>query len=317
MACALLTAVAAVTGGSCAVADGPQAGDSTPVAFRLRKFEPDSLRWKDIADRAYGPAFTQSYCYQYELANLELTWDPGAQPPSGRLVARRLKPNFAYQLKLMGRQGLLGPEAQDNRWDQQAWASYQLGQCGRWWCEDCDWNTYDGDLRWHVRRGHKVVGYIVFDWFVTDAEGRADVSFTVESSYHVLWQTGQRKPGRSDSSPRSYTLQRGEYAYAGGAPEPARKVKLFGEWESGRSLPGQLELPPGEYEVFLNLTEESFHASSAEGGGHWAQVLEAPIRFTVAPPATAEGSASWSALGRWLGQSWGRARTVTLAALKR
>ncbi len=300
-----------------AAGDTPRSGAPRMTRFQLRRFSPDDLRWRDIADQPYSAHFRRSYHYQYELANLDLTWNQDGAVPGGRLVARRLKPNFAYQLKLMGSRGLYGPEARDNEWDPRAWASYQLGKHGRWWCEECDWNAYDGDVAWHIRRGHTVVGYIVFDWFVTDATGCADVSFTVESSYHVLWHTGQRKPGRYDSSLRRYYIEPGDYAYGPRAATSPRQVQLFAEWETGRPLPGQLQLPAGEYQVFLNLTEESFHASSGDGGGHWAQVLQAPVRFTVLPASPDEALPLWFALRLWLGQSWERTRTTLLAALRR
>ena len=317
LALAQVAALVMSAGGVYAVGDASRSQAPGTIGFQLRRFGPGDLRWRDIADQPYAAAFERSYDYRYELANLELTWREGAATPSGRLVARRLKPNFAYQLKLMGSRGLYGPYAEDNDWDQRAWASYQLGKHGRWWCEDCDWNTYDGDVGWHICRGHTVLGYVVFDWFVTDATGQADVSFAVESSYHVLWHTGQRKPGRYDSSLRTYAIEPGEYGYGPRGSGSARQVRLFAEWETGRPLPGQLQLPAGEYQVFLNLTEESFHASSGDGGGHWAQVLEAPVSFVVAPPAPDEDLSSWSALRLWLGRSWGKTRGTMLAALRR
>lgn len=316
---ALVQAVAwtMAVGGVLAAGDAPRSGAPDMIEFELRRFKVSDLRWRDVVDQPYGAAFRRSYDYRRELANLHLVWNDDGPIPSGRLVARRLKPNFAYQLKLMGSRGLYGPEAVDNQWDQRAWASYQLGTHGRWWCEECDWNAYDGDLGWHIRQGHTVLGYIVFDWFVTDAAGCADVSFTVESSYHVLWHTGQRKPGRYDSSLRRYAIEPGDYAYGPQAAAAAREVLLFGEWEAGRPLPGQLQLPAGEYQVFLNLTEESFHAGSEDGGGHWAQVLQAPVSFTVPPPSPDEALPFWSSVRLWLGQSWDRTRTTLRTAFRR
>ena len=45
-----------------------------------------------------------------------------------------------------------------------------------------------------------------------------------------------------------------------------------------------MRLPPGNYRVLINLTEESFHANQKTrggGGGFWAEVLGAPIQFAI------------------------------------
>jgi len=38
---------------------------------------------------------------------------------------------------------------------------------------------------------YKFTGYLVFDYFITDENGDAIVSFETDSSYHVLWKTSQ------------------------------------------------------------------------------------------------------------------------------
>jgi hypothetical protein len=282
-----------------------EAGDATFVARRVR---PQDLRYRDIADQRYGPSFTRYYRYSSQAPRLALTRQDDPQVPSGHLRVSRLKPNFAYQLKLVGRAGVHGPDEWDNLCDPPAWASYQLGHHGRWWCEQCWWNTYDGDVSYHLRRGHKVVGYILFDWFVTDARGEAELDFAARSSHHVLWKTSQHPPASHDSKPRTYDLRRGAYAYAGTRRQRQDRVTLFAEWEPGRCLPGRLVLPAGRYDVKLNLTEESFHSGSTTGGGNWAQVLEAPFSFTLTDPGAPEGlcgaRSPWSALWLWLERCW-------------
>jgi hypothetical protein len=127
-----------------------------------------------------------------------------------------------------------------------------------------------------------VVGYLLFDWLVTDVEGNATAQFALDSSYHVLWKLSQRDPGPNDSAPRAYTLRRGSYGYPAEAQGTEDAVSLYAEWEPTRPLPGSASLPTGQYEVFLNLTEESFHSdASIPQGGLWAQVLRGPIVFTV------------------------------------
>jgi hypothetical protein len=292
----------------CGTAEAGAGDDSRGASFVARRVRPPDLRWRDVADQRYSPAFTRCFRYARQVPRLALTWKDDARVPSGHLGVSRLKPNFAYQLKLVGRAGVYGPDEWDNLWDQQAWASCQLGRHGRWWCERCWWNTYDGDVSYHLRQGHKVVGYILFDWFVTDARGEAELDFAARSSHHVLWKTSQRSPGSRDSDPRTYELRRAAYGYGGTRRQRHDVVTLHAEWETGRCLPGQLVLPAGRYDVKLNLTEESFHSGSAGGGGSWAQVLEAPVSFTLAAPSAPGGlcgpASPWSALWRWLTRPW-------------
>jgi hypothetical protein len=300
------------------------AGTGRGGPFRAREAKADDLRWKDIGDHAYSSDFVKHFSYSKSASLLALDFGPGA-PPGGKLLAKGLKPNFAYQLKLVGRVGVKGPTAEDNALDPQAWASYELGRAGRWWCEQCNWNTWDGDISYHVEMGHKVVGYVLFDWLVTDSQGQAQVPLRVNSSYHVLWKVSQRRPNYYDSNPRPYQLQRAQYGYGRNTAKQTAEVELYAEWETGRVLPGQLALTPGPYEVVLNLTEESFHASTygsnGKGGGSWAQVLEAPVDFEVKGETGSAGyngllASPWSALRHWLGKSWEKAKTATVREFK-
>lgn len=290
--------------------------------FRARPVVPKDLRWQDVGDRHYSSAFTGAYTYQRPAPLLTVSFQAGPGAPTGHFSAQRLKPNFAYQLKLCGRANLVGTTEMENGLSPEAWASYQLGHQGRWWCADCRWNASDWDLSWHLSQGHHVTGYLLFGWFVTDARGAAEVDFRVLSSYHVLWKQTQRAPGRYDGRPFTVTVARADYGYAGAARKHNEKITLYGEWETGRALPGQLRLAPGPYPVLLNLTEESFHSGGNDGGGNWAQVLEAPVDFTVTGPG--DGSAGyegvawspWKALEFFAGRSWEKVKTVAIEAMK-
>ena len=179
--------------GEAAEAQGASGGP-----FRARPVQAKDLRWQDVSDCHYAPAFRAAFSYQRTAPLLEARISAGEAKPFGHLRARRLKPNFAYQLKLCGRGSLLGSTEAENGLNAEAWANWELGRQGRWWCEECRWNVGDWDLRWHLSRGHHVNGYLLFGWFVTDAQGAAEVDFRVLSSYHVLWKVDQRRPATSE-----------------------------------------------------------------------------------------------------------------------
>ena len=132
---------------------------------------------------------------------------------------------------------------------------------------------------------------MLFDYFSTDQQGSATVSFSVNSSYHVLWATndstgagtGHKNLSANDSAVIYYdfvaspAINSAVYSTDYGNAH----VGVFAEWEPGRDLPGQLSLPMGEYLFKLVLTEESFHQSGLGGG--WASVLVGDINFTAIP----------------------------------
>lgn len=244
---------------------------------------PQQQRWRDITDTPYGDGFRAAFSYaDTEEHRAIVRCDREAMTLRGSLTAHRLKPLFAYQMKMVGLEPVLGAREAENAGDRRAWSSWQLGRLGRWWCEECGWNVDDTELESHVNNGHAVTGYLLFDWFVTDEEGNAEHPFSVDSSLHVLWRGDQRERGPNDSQPRWHTVGPRRWA-----PQAERKsVWLFAEWEPDRPKIGRLCLPPGEYEVAMNLTEESFHANMDEeraldGGGFWAWVLQSELQFEV------------------------------------
>ena len=57
----------------------------------------------------------------------------------------------------------------------------------------------------------------------------------------------------------------------------------MGNGSKERDIPGEVELPVGEYRVRLVLTEESFHQSGLFGG-NWESVMSNDtINFNIAP----------------------------------
>ncbi|MEA3403209.1 MAG: hypothetical protein U9R79_18345 [Armatimonadota bacterium] len=252
--------------------------------------EPQQQRWRDVAGVAYDEAFRQSFAYGSPGHAARIRCRAEGQTLHGTIIARGLKPWFAYQLKLVGAAPLRGTSEEDNTGDSATWSSWRLGRLGRWWCEDCQWNVLDEDLAEHLSEGHDVRGYVLFDWFVTDANGDAEQDFVIDTSLHVLWREEQRDRGRHDTAVRPYELRRGDYGYGPDAPD-VECVGIYGEWEPDRPRPGRVRLPAGQYQVRLNLTEESFHANMddermLEGGGFWAWVLEADVSFAVKPIPT-------------------------------
>jgi len=243
----------------------------------------DALRWRDIADELYSDTFQTGFSYFNTDTSATVDYAASAPTLSGTLTAVNLKPWFAYQMKLTGKKGILGTDEASNQGDPLAWSSYQLGRVGRWWCEDCQWNVSDSELQSHLNEGHTVVGYLLFDWFVTDGSGDASYDFALDSSFHVLWRASQRKRRHNDSPPRTYRLvNREPDAYPSQVSDA--RVTVYAEWESTRPKPGQVQLATGDYDVNLNLTEESFHANltyTLDKGGFWAQVLAGDLQFKV------------------------------------
>ena len=230
-------------------------------------------RWRDALGHPYGARFRQTF--SYAKAHVELRYARRAPVFRGRLVARGLKPNFAYQMKLVGMpQSLWGREAHPE-------SNRRIGELGRWWVPgDQARNAYfiedlDKD---------KMEGYLVFGYFVTDAQGSAEVDFEARNSLHVLWRTDQWPPTERDTKPTRHVIiaRADNPAYDQDFPDGV--VELYGEAESGRPPIGKALLPPGDYQCFFLLTEESFHDYFNDDGGDWAAALAARIRFTITAP---------------------------------
>jgi hypothetical protein len=236
-------------------------------------------RWMDIADNLYSSAYQGSF--NYAQSSVIVSYKNTSGSFSGTLTATGLKPNFAYQMKLVG-----DPEM-DN------WSNEQLGYAGRWWrvqpnpgnSDDTDYESNKDDPNYIYQ------GYLLFDFFSTDQQGNATVNFIVNSSYHVLWATndstgtgtGHKDPGTNDSTVIYYDFSASpainSAAYS--TDYGSAHVGVFAEYEPGRALPGQLSLAMGEYQFTFILTEESFHQNGLGGG--WATVLQHVVNLTAIP----------------------------------
>jgi len=242
-------------------------------------------RWLNVADQAYGTAYRENYTYDHAM--VQVTYESASNLFNGTLVAANLKPNFAYQLKIIAIPGTPSNEA--------------IGLAGRWWEQTWTgtswspgWNlNYKGDgtspnpndLTYYQRCGipdatsptglhYLYTGYMFFDYFITDGYGNASLSFQATSSHHVLLKSPDYVPPGykvaaldPDTSTPAYEV---DY--------PPRVVEVGAEWER---LPiGGIRLFPGTYTCGIMLTEESFHNYS-ELGGRWAAAMAGPVEFTI------------------------------------
>ncbi len=278
--CALCGALLTLFPGEKAACAAPAEADNSnsrsivlaPVRDPWSKAE---LRFKDIADTPFSDAFARDFSYRN--ARVVFTYDAAPQTDflSGTLVARGLKPNFAYQIKLAGKP-VFGSRGWGGAGDD--WSNEVLGRAGRWWNDaenSTNTNNSDADferLYKDVPDAEKttVYGYLFVGNMVTDQNGDATRDFTTQASYHVTWQDAQY--GIKDVIAGDYIVQSAAPFYGYGAPITPQIVRLWHEFEAGRAQP--VRLPPGDYNCRLLLTEATFHnAISTAKGGFWPTVL--------------------------------------------
>jgi hypothetical protein len=273
--------------GSCIEDAGVTAIDLAPLGAG------SGFRARDIADNDYAarfytrdgdPDFTAS---DYERARVTVAFPRSGSFFEGTLDASGLKPNFAYQMKLVGmpaaEYGAAGDDPSNDR----------IGYAGRWYRVGIG-NATDADVQ-ACRSDpscHEVFeGYLVFDFFVTDRFGEATHPFVADDSFHVLWRdcpperplTGCQAPaGRPTAYQDVVALASTAYGYD--RDDTTWNVGVFGEVE--RTAP-QSYLPAGEYRARFVLTEESFHESGVPGG-YWASVIgDAGLHFWIGQSAGA------------------------------
>lgn len=227
-------------------------------------------RWMDIADYLYSSVFRDTFEYPTSTVVLSYTTQEAPLRFTVSAPSHALKPNFCYQMKLEGPSQPWSNESTGADFE-----NYQLGSNGRWWCDTCDCPLTDQEIESGEHTGHRVKGYLYFDFLVTKKGGSAEQTSTANNSYHVTWKTRQRRPGPNDGPIGTYTVVANPDGWAYNRGHRTVNVGLYGEWEPGRPLPGQVALAPGTYEgVEFRLTEESFH-SSRPYGGNWRTVLVA------------------------------------------
>lgn len=240
--------------------------------------DPQNERWVDIAGNYYSERFISSFSYSRSRPNgplVRVRIEPQGPTLTGRLEARGLKPNFAYQIKLRG-------VFKDRK------AFEAIGYAGRWRLPGRETNYTDVHYQQCLEPG-KVESYILFDFFVTDAHGNAVRNFALDSSLHVLWNAfRQRFPPNLGDLVAVVVEASNPSVYA--RPKKMETIELLWaerEVNRYRSADQKLFLPPGQYRAQLVLTEESFHSQDSDGGW-WATVFYLPIEFEVVSPETAK-----------------------------
>ncbi|MBN2455753.1 MAG: hypothetical protein JXB29_04315 [Sedimentisphaerales bacterium] len=257
-----------------------------------------NYRWMDSADQVY--AYSYQISYNYTQASVHIDYYTKTPMLHGTLTAANMKPNFTYQLKLIG----------DSEED--FGSNESLGLTGRWWQEIWGWhdiyggiwmnggnlnNKGDGsspnpndevyyahrdieDLSSPTGLHYRYSAYRVLDYFITDANGDASFDFVADSSYHVIFKTSQRSPDDvNDGHVVSSTFDADISSTAYDTDYGEQTVGIFGEWE--RLPMGGLNLIAGTYNVKFLLTEESFHGSGLAGG--WAAAMAGDAAFTICP----------------------------------
>jgi len=271
----------------------------------------DAYRWRDIAENTYSASpDVRSYAYSAgDGATVFLDITSPAETFAGHLAAIGLKPNFAYQVKLNGKP--TQPVGCPLVWaDGDDAANEILGYNGRWYMKKVDktteavveeGNSTDAEYQaWKAQNfqdsgyWYFFEGYLLFDYFVTDENGDAEMPFGLDSSYHVLWKEGQ--PGHTydparDSAISYHALTSASFLMPWYDQDPSQYATgtfgIYAEWEPGRSTPGNVLLPEGLYNVRMFLTEESFHSPwPPTDGGYWQTVMaQDNVQFTVDHPA--------------------------------
>jgi len=257
-------------------------------------------RWLDIANQAYsdwyregeGDADYDGYNYTQAAVSVDYT---GGSMLAGTLTASNLKPNFAYQLKLVGTADTAANE--------------RIGLAGRWWQEEWNGSAWsngrnlnskgDGsspspnDVTYFSRRDtpdatsptgkhYRYTAYLVMDYFVTEEDGGASLGFAADSSYHVLWKTSQRLHAADDGPQKADTFDPDPCLHTAYDVDYAENtVTIFGEWE--RLPVGGVYLSPGDYTAQIILTEESFHGDGGGYAGNWAAAMGGGIDFSIVP----------------------------------
>lgn len=232
-------------------------------------------RFMDVAGRAFSRRFSSRFSYQPGAPwspRVTLRYLRRGETFIGRLEAKGLKPNFAYQMKLKGLY-------------EHKKAFERIGYAGRWRLPGEGTNFSDEDYE-SCDNKKDVRSYLLFDFFVTDARGNATKEFYLDSSLHVLYNaTWQGPPPSGDTRPIVVEPGRTDSKMYARPVQEVKAQKIYAEAESDapsgniRPAVGQVFLPPGHYRAEFELTEESFHGFG--DAGYWATVMKAPVEFEI------------------------------------
>ena len=226
-----------------------------------------AYRFRDLARHAYAPSYQDNY--SYADATVILTYqEGGATTFSGHLSATNLKPNFAYQMKLLGKPtGLYGVDGDDA-------TNERLGYAGRWWRKQPNPGPatdaeYEAN---HDNPAYIYEGFILFDFLLTDRNGNAEFDFSLDSSYHILHADWEGRPqGPCDNPLRAVTVEGSASDVAYNQDVGPTVVGVYPQIE--RLCDGETVLALGEtYNCRFFLTEESFEQSGGSVHPGWVTV---------------------------------------------
>ncbi len=229
-------------------------------------------RWMDIGAQLYSSTFQSGY--EYSAASVSIGYDTEGPAFTGWIDASGLKPNFAYQIKLVGDKNNIT-------------AFENIGYNGRWYFSEGAETNFTDAYYEDNKDDESVSSYIVVDYFVTDGSGNALKYFLLDSSFHVLWSpdlNGDTKlPGDDDSEVFSHDFWRTNSSAYSPTSSTTRNTEIWleQEWINTRPAIGEVVMPDGTYNAFLQLTEESFHQGGETGGGWWETVVSTPVEFTI------------------------------------
>lgn len=257
----------------------PPSVPTTPLAFQLDdsnsrrmtgRNEPTLERWADIAGNFYAPELARRFSYEdtgEQGPCVRVQIQPAGRVLRGRLEAHRLKPNFAYQIKLLG-------DFADRT------AFERIGYRGRWRLPGRGTNYGDWEYENYPDKA-SVEAYILFDYFVTDRRGDAVHDFELTQSLHVLWNLSRQNPLVRAPNIRRFEVRADDPAVYMRPKQGVTTEFLYAEPEFLRQTTDEIvRLPPGPYRAFLVLTEESFHELGRDNG-YWASPLKLPIEFFI------------------------------------
>ena len=244
--------------------------DSSNAKRMIGRNDPKNERWADIAGNFYSAEFIRGFSYETTNDGSSCVWiqiKPAGKTLSGRLEAHGLKPNFAYQLKLMG-------DFNDRT------AFERIGYRGRWRLPGQPTNYTDWDYQACPEK-QNVESYILFDFFVTDVRGDAVLDFALAQSLHVLWNASRQNVLISVPNVRRREIGADSPAIYARPKQDVTTEYVYGEPEMSRYAgDGSTRLPEGRYSASLVLTEESFHGYGRDNG-YWATPLRLPMEFYI------------------------------------